>query len=582
MKLRFATLVLGFATLVTSLFARDGDAVVTYSPSLTVVEGDQPLYRTVVLQVTSPANLVPGVPVTITPVATLLTKPTGVSDATALSYVTFNPATLDFTQPNQSLTTTITVDVPAGSAAGGYAYRVETSGWATGTSDPWAFLNATIYPQVKGDAPTITLDTPDDQSTFTYQPAVGPLTIPFRFTASAPAITPITKLDADVSGATLNFTTTTNADGSISGSGTMTLTAPGSYTVHVRATNLVGTSSDSADFTVGLSAPPPAVAIAQPTGPSYTLTSGATLNLPFTFTGTSYYGGVTELTATLNGTPVSFTASGLGALVATGSGNFAITSAGTYTFVVTATDQNGSSTATRTFTVVSSTQAPPTVTITDPANGSVFTRNTCGSTTLSIPYSFTAKASTGSTISSVSATLNGRTIALTPSGLNTATVTGSGTLSVSCAGSYTLVITVKSGTLVGSASTTFTVKDYTPPPPPCRLTWLPPISLGKTQQGGSTIPIKFNLDCGCVSTKDTTVVIAISEIYSTGGSSAPTLYTYDRGSPNPPTYTINGSGMYHLNFTTARGVHRYRIEVYRTPSSTATAQLLGAKELLTK
>jgi len=567
---------------ITACFAREGDPVVTYSPSLTVVEGDQPLYRTVVLQITAPANLVPGVPVSISPVASILQKPAGVSDATALSYVTFSPATLEFTQPNQALTTTITVDVPAGSAAGGYAYQVATPGWAAGTQDPWAFLNATIYPQVQGDTPTISIESPVDQSTFTYEPATGPLSVPFSFTASAPAASPITTLDCDLDGIGQSFTRTTNADGSITATGTLSITAPGIYTLRARATNNLGTSSDSTEFTVAVSAPPPVVSIAQPVGPSYTMVAGTTLSLPYSFSATSYYGGIQTLTATLNGTPVTFTPSGINTLNATGSGTFSITTPGTYTLVVAAIDQNGSATTTRTFTVTAQTPAPPTVTISQPVTGTVYTRSSCGSSTTSVPFSFTAKAANGYTISAVSATLNGKPVTFTTSGLNTATTTGTATLAITAAGTYTLVATATSNGLVASATTTFTVKDSAPPPPPCKVCWLPPISLGKVQCGGSVLPIKFELDCGrCGNSKDTTVVIAVYEIYCNGSTSTPQLYTYGRCSPNPPTYTINSCGMYHLNFPTARGSHHYRVEIYRTPAGSAP-QLLGAKEFKTR
>lgn len=634
---------LGLSTAL-SVFAREGDAIVTYAPSLTVVEGDQPLHRTVTLQITSPANVIPGSTVSITPIATVLSKPDSATNETALSYVTFSPATLDFSQPNQTLSLTVTVDVPTGSAAGGYAYRVETIGWAPGTQDPWAFLNATIYPQVSGDVPAVTIQTPADQSVFTYQPNVGPLTIPFQFTGSAPSVSPITTMDGDVNGQALTFTSQTNADGSITCNGTLTITAPGLYTLHARATNNLGTSEDSTEFTVNVSAPPPVVSIAQPTGPSYTILSGTTLTLPYSFSAQSYYGGITTLTATLNGNPVTFSPTGLGTLNASGTGNFALTTGGTYTLVVTATDQNGTATATRSFDILVTTPVPtPTVTISQPVNGTTITRTT-GSPATSVPFTFTALANTGFTISEVAATLNGAPVTVTPTGLGTATAGGSGTLSISGPGTYTLVATGTSSGVVASASTTFTVTETTPPPPAsCQVLWLPPINLNKVQQGGSVLPIKFKICCGdhhsgcgddrdddhsgdhcddhsdddhrdhgnygdhngsydcdngqhygwgrddddeivgkCEGDRDTSVVIAIYEIYRNGSVSAPTLYPYNRYSPNPPTYTIQGNNMYHLNFPVPKGKHTFRVEVYRTPSSSPTPQLLGAKVFTTK
>lgn len=627
-----------FVLLVASVFARPGTPTVGYSPSFTKVEGDQPLVRSVVLSITAPSNIVPGSTVSISPIAAIMDKPADVTDAVALSYVTFNPATLLFTESDQTLTTTVTMDVPIGSSAGAYSYRIETPGWPAGTIDPWAFLNATVYPAPAGDVPTITLETPLDGAVFTYEPAVGPLTIPFRFVAAAPAVTPITTLDAQLGGTSLTFTPTTNADGSITGTGTFTVTAPGPYTIRASATNELGTSTDAAEITVVVSAPPPIVNIAQPTGPSYTLIPGTTLSLPYSFTATSYFGGITVLTATLNGAPVTFTATGMNTLNAGGSGNFAITEPGTYTLNVTGTDQNGTAVASTTFSVLAATPAP-TVTINQPANGTVITR-VAGSPATSVPFTFTALANTGFTISEVAATLNGSSLAVTPSGLGTANAGGSATLSISAPGTYTLVATGTSFGVVASDSTTFTVIETTPPPPStCDVLWLPPINLNKVQKGGSVLPIKFKICCErhppcdddhsdndhaddhsddhsdndhgdsdhngsydcdegqhygwgrtsdneihgrCKGDRDPSVVIAIYEVYANGSVSAPTLYPYDSGSPNPPTYTIQGNNMYHLNFPVPKGKHTFRVEVYRTPSSSTTPQLLGAKEFTTK
>ncbi|MBI2512380.1 MAG: hypothetical protein HYV96_10390 [Opitutae bacterium] len=631
---------LAFAfVLIASAFARPGTPTVGYSPSFTKVEGDQPLVRTVVLSITAPSNVVVGSPVSISPIATILDKPAGVPDAIALSYVTFNPATLEFTAPDQTLTTTVTMDVPLGASAGAYSYRIETPGWAAGTVDPWAFLNATVYPAPAGDVPTITLATPIDGDVFTYQPAVGPLTIPFQFTAAAPAVTPITTLDAKLGGTSLTFTTVTNTDGSITGSGNFTVTAPGAYTIRASATNELGTSSDSADFTVVVSAPPPVVSIAQPTGPSYTMITGTTLSLPYSFSATSYYGGITTLTATLNGSPVTFTATGMNTLNASGSGNFAITAAGNYTLVVTATDQNGSATATRTFNVVAATPVP-TVTISTPANGTTITR-AAGSPATSVPFAFTATVNSGFVIDAVSATLNGAPLTIAPSGLGTANAGGTATLAIGAPGTYTLVATGTSSGVVASDTTTFTVTETTPPPPStCAVLWLPPINLNKCQQGGSVLPIKFKICCeqhrpchddhsdndhgdddhcddhsdndhsdddhngsydcdngqhygwgrtdddeihaNCKGDRDTSVVIAVYEVYANGSNATPTLYPYDRRSPNPPTYTIQGNNMYHLNFPVPRGKHTFRVEVYRQPSSSTTPQLLGSKTFTTR
>jgi hypothetical protein len=336
-------------------------------------------------------------------------------------------------------------------------------------------------------------------------------------------------------------------------------------------------------------------------------------------------------------------------LLASGTGSFAITTPGAYTLVVTATNPYGSSTATREFSVAASTPVPA-VTISQPANGTVFTR-VAGSPATAVPFTFTAIANTGFTISAVTATLNGTPVTFTPTGLNTASAGGSGTLSLSTPGTYVLVATGTSSGVTASVSTTFTVTETQPPVSKCDIIWLPPINLNKVQKGGCVLPIKFKLCCddhnrcrhgrshshscknnnshngcdrddrddrcdrddrddrndrnggydcdngqhygwgrdsddeihaNCKGDRDTSVVIAIYEVRANGSTTTPTLYAYDRYSPNPPTYTIQGNNMYHLNFPVPKGKHTFRVEVYRAPSSSTTPQLLGSKEFTSK
>ncbi len=583
-------------------------AVVGYSPGLTKVEGNQPLTTTVVISITSPANLRSSTPVNITPYLVVLSAPEGVSDAEALSFVSVSPTTLSFNNPSETLPLAVQCVFPAGVAAGDYAYKIFTPGWGVSVQDQGAFLNATIYPPpTPGNPPVVDITTPLDGATFTFQPLVGPLTVPVEFTSTADPETPITAIDADLSGVELAITSVDNGDGSFTSTGSVNITAGGIYMVNARASNSEGTAIDNATFTVVVDAPPPTAAIDLPTlGTVYTLpTAGGTVSVPYSFSGRSYYGGMTSLTATLNGSPVNFIPSGLGSAIATGSGSFVIGTGGTYELVVTAVDGNGTATARTSFSVNSPVPVPtPAVAISQPLDGATFTR-VAGSAPTQIPFSYTGTVGNGFTITSLTGTLNGSSVTATVNGIGTGSATGTGTLSVSAPGTYTLTATAASGSVTAATSVTFTVTETTPPPPAadCGVNWLPPISLGHVVKGGSTFAIKFELDCGCENgidrngdgdpdhypgqrtkskTKiDKTVIVAVSEVLANGTTSAPQLYTYG-STMTSSTYTIQGNDMYHLNYLPARGKRLYRVEVFQFPHGSATPVVIGTREFRTK
>ncbi len=585
-------------------------AVVGYSPGLTKVEGNQPLTTTVVISITSPANLRSATPVNITPSLIVLSAPEGVSDEQALSFVSLSPTTLVYNNPSETLALTVMCVFPAGVAAGDYSYKINTPGWGVSVQDQGAFLNATIYPQpTPGNPPVVDITSPLDGATFTYQPLVGPLTIPVEFTSTAELDTPITAIDADLSGVELAITSVDNGDGSFTSTGSVNITAPGIYSVNARASNSEGTAMDNASFTVVIDAPPPAAAIALPTlGSVYTLPlGGGTVSVPYAFSGLSYYGGITSLTATLNGNPVIFTPSGLGTLNANGSGNFTLGTSGSYELVVTAVDANGTASARTSFTVNAAVPVPtPAVSISQPLDGATFTR-VAGSAPTQIPFSYTGTVGNGFAITSLTGTLNGTGVTATVNGLGSGSATGTGTLSVSAPGTYTLTATAASGDVSATTSVSFTVTETTPPPPPpvadCGVNWLPPISLGHVVKGGSTFAIKFELDCGCENgidrngdgdpdhypgqrtkskTKiDKTVIVAVSEVLANGNTSAPSLYTYG-STMTSSTYTIQGNDMYHLNFIPAKGKRLYRVEVFQFPNGSATPVVIGTREFRTR
>ena len=595
--LRLAT----FAALLLSLFglsiARPGDPVVSYLPQTENVEGDQPLFHTYVLQIISPSNVPANSSLTITPLLVATVMPAGVTPAQALAYVSLSPSSLTFTGPNQTQSVLVTCNFPLGTQAGNYAYSIQTPGWPAPAQDNYGFINARIFPPRVTDVPSVTLNSPADGTLYTWIAGGAPVQIDVQFSAQAPAASPITSIDAKVGTNSVNLTTISGlGTGSVSAGGLFSTTTPGIYTVVASATNSQGTSSDSAEITVVVQAGPPTVAIAQPAPSStYTLSAGGTVTVPYSFSGVSAFGGISSLSATLNGNPVSFVPSGLGSLSATGSGNFVLNAGGNYELVVTATDPNGTSTARRTFTVVAAAPAPA-ITISQPLNGATFSR-VAGSAPTVIPFSFTGTAANGYSITALSGSLNGSPVTASLTGVGSGSATGSGSLSVSAPGTYTLTATAASGSTTASTSVSFTVTQTQPPAPACSVNWLPPISLGKVQTGGQNVAIKFELDCGCEDSEDRngdgdpdhypgqrtkskdnidkSIVIAVSEVYSNGTTSSPQLFAYGSG------YAILGNDMYHLNFRTARGVHRYRIEIFQTPDE-GGARVIATKEFTTK
>lgn len=526
--------------------------------------------------------LPPLFPITLPLQIISLSRPAGVPEATARSFVSVSTPSLllpagngiDLTGATRAFT--ISIRVPAGFSAGDYSYQIKTLnvGLPVGYNliDEGTFINMQILPSSSGNSPpSVTITSPADQQNYTYTPANGPLLIPFTFTAASTGNTPILTVDADLNSTAVAVAATGINTNSAGGSGTLSITSGGLYTLRARASNGTETASDSVEFNVTVSAPPPTITAAQPSNNAvYTYTTGgAPVQVPVNFTARSTYGNVTAISATLNGTPISnLSTSGLNSLQATGSATLNISTPGAYTLVYTGANAIGSATTSVNFTV-NSVAATPVVTISQPAPSTVITR-VAGSAATVVPFAFQATTPAG-TIQAVSVTLNGNPITATAGGLNTATATGSGSFSVTTPGTYTMVATGSNGSAVGSATRTFTVNE-TPAPVSTSLIWLPPITDGTTITGGDVMPVRFSLSKNGALVRDQNVVIAIYEVFANGTSGSPTYYSYGA-------YSIS-SNVYNLNYTTASGAHRYKVEVYT--SSTSSAQLLGTKEINTK
>jgi len=563
---------------------------VSYFPLTKIIQGNQPLTTSYELEFVAPDNLPAGTPVTVALNLSILSKPAAATDATALSFVSLSATSLTFSGPNDRKTIQVAVDFPVGEAAGDYAYKILPAGWpvtANGIFDPGATINAIVAPPTTTDTspPAVVLLTPADGDQFTYFPISGvPVSVPVTFAATVgPFGAPISRMSATLNGVPVPVTATGLDTLSAAGSATLTLTAGGNYTLAVTAGSLNGNGIATADLTVNVTAPPPTITTSAPTpGASFSFTlGGAGAAVPVSFAATSQFGNITTLAATLNGGPVSgLNFSGVGAaLAATGSGLLTIATPGNYTLHLTAANEFGAATPVDVpFTVVGL-ASPPTVAIDTPADGATFTRN-AGDPATPVNVTFHAATAFG-TLTTVSATLDGQPVAPTVGGLGTAALTGTVALSFTGGGAHAFVVTVSNGAAQATATTHFTVTE-TQPTVCQNLEWLPPISLNKTIEGGSVMPIKFTLTCEGKFVRDPTTIIAIYEIFANGSSSTPVLYPFGTGSPNPPDYAITGQ-MYHLNFPTEKGAHHYRIEVYHPHTADpATLQLLGAKDLFTK
>ena len=317
--------------------------------------------------------------------------------------------------------------------------------------------------------PTVVINTPSANSSYNYTLGGSPVSIPFRFTGSANYGT-ITALTATLDGTAISFTPNGLGTVTATGTATLSLTSVGNHVLAVSATDSCGDIvSTSSNFTIVGITPPPSVVINSPSaGAAYTHnTCASPLQVSLKFTGTTPYGTISSLTATLDGSPITLTTSGLGTALAVGTATLSPTTAGTHTVSVTVKNSGGAiASATSSFTVAIVAPAAPTVVINTPANGSVYTY-TIGGPAVQIPLSFTGTALYG-TVTALSATLDGKPVTISVSGIGTAQATGTATLSLTSACSHSLVVSVTDSCCdVAKATSTFTVNGVNPPPPPC-------------------------------------------------------------------------------------------------------------------
>ncbi len=450
-----------------------------------------------------------------------------------------------------------------------------------------ATATATFNVVIQNPAITVTVNSPSNGSTY-YLTSSGctttPISIPFNFTSAITAGATISKVSATLNGCSVTIGSTSGlGTASATGSGTLNVSQAGTYTLRATGTSAgCGglSASSSVTFTV-VKASPPTVAITAPTQCSYVyLTGGSAVSVPFTFVGKSTSSTISKLTATLNGQSIAVSSSGIGSATATGTGTLSFTAAGSYVLSVSAVDSVGTATAKTTITVT--VKCPtPTVDFTKPDDCATITY-VKGDAVPTIPFSFTAKTSTGATISSIKATFGCNNVAVSATGVGTQTAIGTGTLTVSGPGSYTLTATAVSGGVTVTDKVCFTVVQVEPVKT-CTTSWLPPISSGQAQTGGCSYPVKFQVQnkcttgttTSCTTVRDTSVKIAVYEVYSNGSCGPAKTYSSSN-------YSIDSNNCYNLSFPAASGKHTYRAEVYCYPSGSNTPKLVGSKDFCTK
>ena len=548
--------------LVTSLLALPGAAFaklapdqVIYSPTDQAIEGVMPLTSSYVLSVTSPPSFVPGSSTTVTLRAATTSQTVG-DPTVAASYVSFSPATLTFTDAVQTQDVTVTVQIPlqtlpSGSQTADYTYQIYTDGWPAGMYDGGASINASVSlpPPTPGNAPSVTITTPDDGHVFTYATGDLPAQIPFQFTATtdstSPTITSIgasfgtaaglTPLAIDVSGI---------GTSSATGSGSFTVTAPGTYILQANAMNSVGAGMDTNTYIVTVTGAPPTVSISSPTpGATYTYRAGdPAVIVSFTFTATSNFGGVRTLTAQLDGVDVPFTAVGLGTLTATGSINLPYTTAGSHTVAVTTTDDYGSASAQSNFTV-NVIEPLPAVAIATPTPNQVFTIP-IGSTTMNVSYSFTTTVLNGFVVDSVSASLGTTVLTPTTTGMGTVTATSSGTLNLG-PGTYTLTANGGSAGRSATASVVFVVKATLLPPSVAINSPPAGYSLAIVPGSTATIPLTFT----GTSNNPTTVITQLTATLDGSPLAVSSSTLGQQVALGTSTMSVTASGAHHIVVT---------------------------------
>jgi hypothetical protein len=192
--------------------------------------------------------------------------------------------------------------------------------------------------------------------------------------------------------------------------------------------------------------------------------------------------------------------------------------------------------------------SPPAVSISAPEDGARFTFCPRG-TRVGVAFS---AAEAENVIDSIAAGVGADGVSLDVSGLETLLATASGEFVARSVGTYTVLASATSAGGTGYATATFEVH--------YGLIWLPPVSLGKTANGGSTMPVLFTArDCTGRFVRDPSVRLIVKELTSSGEV---TRLDAGVGAGADSVRIFPLLGLYEANFRTARGRHDYRADVF--------------------
>lgn len=399
------------------------------------------------------------------------------------------------------------------------------------------------------------------------------VSIPFSFTSTISEGSTIDSLSALLNGCSVSLNKTGIGTSTAKGTGTLKITKPGTYTFTAKSYDYscnVG-ATKTVTFTVR-AAPPPTVTITSPTDTNISIFNCEPRSVGFSFKATSESGGVSKLSAKLDGCYLNVSASGLGGSTATGSGTMSVRSSGKHVLTVSATDKSG--TTTKSFTFYATVQAAkPTIAISQPSDGEEFTYE-AGENPPTIPFSVLAK-SNGS-ISAIKIALNGCEVNVAKTGLGTEEAKGTGYLAIKQPGTYTLTATTTSCGVSASTKVTFKVKK-TEGDLKCGVDWKGFLKDGKSPKGGYSAKIECKVVTGSQkkSIRDHTVQFSVCEVRDDGSYGQPKIY----GSSS---YYINSDDEYCLKVPTSYGKKRYRVDVYHCPTGSYKAKVVGSKEFKTK